>query len=322
MSVLSNSTTLQLRLERKRPLAENVVSLEFSAADGTDLPSWEPGAHLELRLPSGLRRQYSLCGDPATRDTYTVGVLREETGRGGSVEVHDRLEVGDEIESSVPRNHFSLGEAPDYELLAGGIGITPIKAMLEELDRRGASWRLVYGGRSRRSMAFADELAASHPGRVTLVPEDEEGRPDLEGLVGSLSPQTHLYCCGPSPMLTAVTQACAEAGTDGRLRLERFTAAEDAPDTSGDSAFEVELRDSGVTLTVAPDQSILEAVRKVRPDVDYSCAEGYCGTCETGVLEGQPEHRGTLMSPEEHDEEGTMLICMGRSQSAKLVLEL
>lgn len=322
MSVLSDSTTLKLRLERKTRLAENVVSLEFAAADDTPLPQWEPGAHVELHLPSGLRRQYSLCGDPAARHTYTVGVLREETGRGGSVEVHDRLEVGEEIDSSTPRNHFSLGEAPDYVLLAGGIGITPIKAMLEELDRRGASWRLVYGGRSRRSMAFADELAASHPGRVRLLPEDEEGRPDLERLVGSLSPETHLYCCGPAPMLTAVTEACAEAGADDRLRLERFTAAEDTPDTSEDSAFEVELRASGVTLTVAPDRSILDTVRTVRPDVDFSCGEGYCGTCETRVLDGQPEHRGTLMPPEEHDEEGTMLICMGRSQSAKLVLEL
>lgn len=322
MPALSDSTALKLRLERKTLVAEGVVALEFGAIDGAELPRWEPGAHLELRLPSGLRRQYSLCGDPETRDSYTVCVLREETGRGGSVEVHDRLDVGDEIGSSAPRNHFPLKAASDYVLLAGGIGITPIKAMVEELHRRGTSWRLVYGGRNRQSMAFAEELAQSYSDRVTLVREDEEGVPDLEQIVGSMSPQTHLYCCGPAPMLDAATEACVQAGLADRLHLERFGAAGNTPDPGADSAFEVELRESGMTLTVAADQSLLEAIRAVRPDIDSSCQEGYCGTCEIRVLGGRPDHRGTLLSPEEHDEEGTMLICVGRSHSAKLILDL
>lgn len=324
MSVVSNSDSdaLKLRLERRTRAAEGVVSLHLAAADGAELPPWEPGAHLELRLPSGLRRQYSVCGDPADRDRYLVCVLREGSGRGGSVEVHDRLEVGTEIGSSAPRNHFPLVDAPDYVLLAGGIGITPLKAMAEELQRRGDTWQLIYGGRTRQSMAFAEELLSAHPDRVTLLPQDECGLPDLERIAETLTVGTRLYCCGPAPMLTAVTEACDRAGQADRLHLERFTAAETAPDTSGDAAFEVELRESGVTLTVAADQSLLEAIRSVRTDVDFSCQEGYCGTCETRVLGGRPEHRGTLMSAEEHDAEGTMLVCVGRALSPKLVLDL
>ena len=155
------------------------------------------------------------------------------------------------------------------------------------------------------------------------MPQDESGWPDLERILASFSPATHLFCCGPGPMLTAVTEACAKAGLVDRLHLERFNVAEtSALDTSGDSAFEVELRQSGVTVSVAADQSILEAIRSVGPNVPSSCQEGYCGTCETRVLSGQPEHRGTLMSPEEHDEEGTMLLCVGRSRSSTLVLDL
>ena len=322
MSLANDSGSLKLRLVRRTPAANGVVLLAFAAADGAELAGWDPGAHLDLRLPSGLRRQYSLCGDPADRTTYTVCVLREEAGRGGSAEVHDRLDVGTEIESSGPRNHFPLVEAPDYVLLAGGIGITPLKAMAEELQRRGASWRLVYGGRDRQSMAFAEQLAASHPARVTLVPQDEAGVPDVARIVATLSPEARLYCCGPPPMLAAATEECARAGVGDRLHVERFAAAEGAPETGADSAFEVELRDTGVTLTVPADQSLLEAIRAVRPTIDSSCQEGYCGTCETRVLEGRPEHRGTLLTPEEHDAEGTMLICVGRSRSAKLVLDL
>ncbi|WP_019544887.1 PDR/VanB family oxidoreductase [Streptomyces sulphureus] len=322
MPLANDSSSLKLRLVRRTPVANGVVLLAFAAADGAELARWDPGAHLDLRLPSGLRRQYSLCGDPADRATYTVCVLREEAGRGGSAEVHDRLDVGAEIESSHPRNHFPLVEAPDYVLLAGGIGITPLKAMAEELQRRGASWRLVYGGRDRQSMAFAEQLASSHPARVTLVPQDEAGVPDVERIVATLSPETRLYCCGPPPMLAAATEECARAGVGDRLHVERFAPAEGTPETSADSAFEVELRETGVTLTVPADQSLLEAIRAVRPTIDSSCQEGYCGTCETRVLKGRPEHRGTLLSPEEHDEEGTMLICVGRSRSAKLVLDL
>lgn len=322
MSLANNSASLDLHVLGKTPVADGVISLEIAAPDGRTLPEWSPGSHLELRLPSGLRRQYSLCGDPTKRTSYTVCVLREDDGRGGSAEVHDRLAIGDSLTVTGPRNNFPLADAPDHLLLAGGIGVTPLKAMLDELDRRGDSWRLVYGGRSRDTMAFLDELVEAHPEKVTIVPQDEAGVPDFDHVVSELSCNTHIYCCGPPPMLTAATDACTRAGISDRLHTERFTADGAAPDPCGTDEFEVELRASGITLTVPAEQSMLETIRDELPSIDYSCSEGYCGTCETRVLEGQPEHRGTLLSPEEHDEEGTMLICVGRSQSSRLVLDL
>ncbi|MEV0184587.1 PDR/VanB family oxidoreductase [Streptomyces sp. NPDC050625] len=320
----ADQSQIKLRLRDRVDVARDVVRLEFEAVGGEELPAWEPGAHLDMFLPSGISRQYSLCGDPGDTSTYAVAVLREPAGRGGSEEIHRDFTPGVEILSRRPRNHFELVDAPDYVLVAGGIGVTPIKAMAEELERRGASWRLVYGGRSRESMAFADQLAAFAPERVTLVPQDTDGLPDIAGIVGGLSPEGVIYCCGPAPLLDAVAAACETAGVADRLHIERFSAPTDAPeiDTSGDFAFDVELRASGVTLHIAADQSILEAVQEIRPDIASSCLEGYCGSCETDVIEGQPDHRGTLMSPEEHDEEGTMLICVGRAKCSKLVLDL
>src|SRR5262245_12334904 len=320
-SDFSESSALKLRLVGKTLLTDDVAMLDFASADGSGLPRWEPGAHIELHLHSGLRRQYSLCGELRSRDTYTVCVLRQQGGRGGSVEIHDRLDVGDEIDSSHPRNHFPLIPAADYVLLAGGIGITPIKAMAGQLQERGASWRLIYGGRSSSSMAFAEELSTAYPGRVTVLPEDEHGLPDMRSIVASMTPDSRLYCCGPAPMLAAAGQACAEAGCGYRLQLERFGAA-DIVCTDTDSSFEVVLQQSGVTVTVSANESILEAVRAARPDINSSCEEGYCGSCETRVLSGRPEHRGSLMTPEEHDREGTMLVCVGRARSATLVLDL
>src|SRR5262245_2695767 len=291
-SDFSESSALRLRLVGKTPLTDDVAMLDFASADGSGLPRWEPGAHIELHLHSGLRRQYSLCGELRSRDTYTVCVLRQQGGRGGSVEIHDRLDIGDEIDSSHPRNHFPLIPAADYVLLAGGIGITPIKAMAGQLQERGASWRLIYGGRSPSSMAFAEELSTAYPGRVTVLPEDEHGLPDMRSIVASRTPDSRLYCCGPAPLLAAARPACAEAGVADRLHLERFGADTDiaACNNDNDFAFDVVLQQSGVTVTVAAHQSILEAVRAARPDIESSCEEGYCGSCETRVLDGQPEH--------------------------------
>jgi ferredoxin len=196
--------------------------------------------------------------------------------------------------------------------------------MVEELERRSATWRLYYGGRTRESMAFVDELEALGGERTKIVPQDVDGLLDIAGIIGSLTADAVVYCCGPAALLDAVAEACSAAGVLDRLHFERFTAPS-APlefDESGDIAFDVELRASGVTLHVAADQSILEVVQEIRPDIAFSCQEGYCGSCESNVLEGEPVHRGTLMTPEEHDADGTMLICVGRSKSAKLVLDL
>jgi ferredoxin-NADP reductase len=321
--LLTDIPPLTLRLSSRIEIAEGVLLLEFECASGRRLPGWTPGAHLEIKLPSGLSRQYSLCGDPADRTRYEVGVLREDGGRGGSLEVHRDLVVGTELIARPPRNHFPLVDADDYLLIAGGIGITPIKAMVRELERRGVQWRLLYGGRSLSSMAFVDDMRALSSDRVSIVPQDAVGLLDVAGTIAAVGPGTQVYCCGPSGLLEAVTGACENNGIADNLHIERFTSSGSAvlvPDD--DIAFEVEMALSCATVTVAPDQSILEACRTVRGDLDYSCMEGYCGSCETRVLEGKPEHRGTLMSPEEHDEEGTMLICVGRSRSPRLVLEL
>jgi ferredoxin-NADP reductase len=324
MSQNTDQSHITLRVGRRAEIAVNALLLELESASGEVLPEWPPGAHLDIHLPSGLTRQYSLCGAREDRSTYVVVVLREPHGRGGSEEIYRELGVGTEFISSTPRDHFRLVDASEYVLIAGGIGITPIKAMVDELRARGARWRLHYGGRSREHMAFVDELVDLGGDNVSIVPQDVDGLLDVPAIIGNLSPEAAIYCCGPAPLLDAVLTACAEAGASERLHFERFVPPTEPAEfvTDGDTAFEVELRSSGVTLQVAADQTLLEVVQSVIPDMPFSCTEGYCGSCESVVLAGEPDHRGTLMTPEEHDEEGTMLICVGRSKSPRLVLDL
>ena len=326
MSQNTIQSHITLRVRRRAEIAVNALLLELESASGEVLPEWPPGAHLDIRLPSGLTRQYSLCGAREDRNTYVVVVLREPPpkGRGGSEEIYRELGVGTEFISSTPRDHFRLVDASEYVLIAGGIGITPIKAMVDEVRARGARWHLHYGGRTREHMAFLDELVDLGGDNVSIVPQDVDGLLDVRAIIGSLSPEAAIYCCGPAPLLDAVLTACAEAGASERLHFERFVAPTDGAGivTNGDTAFEVELRSSGVTLQVPADKTLLEVVQTVLPDMPFSCTECYCGSCESVVLEGEPDHRGTLMTPEEHDEEGTMLICVGRSKSQRLVLDL
>ena len=324
MSQNTDQSHITLRVGRRAEIAVNALLLELESASGEVLPEWPPGAHLDIHLPSGLTRQYSLCGARENRSTYVVVVLREPHGRGGSEEIYRELGVGTEFISSTPRDHFRLVDASEYVLIAGGIGITPIKAMVDELRARGARWHLHYGGRRREHMAFVDELVDLGGDNVSIVPQDVDGLLDVPAIIGNLSPEAAVYCCGPAPLLDAVLTACAEAGASERLHFERFVPPTDGAGfvTDGDTAFEVELRSSGVTLQVAADKTLLEVVQSVIPDMPFSCTEGYCGSCESVVLDGEPDHRGSLMTPEEHDEEGTMLICVGRSKSHRLVLDL
>jgi ferredoxin-NADP reductase len=324
MSQNTDQSHITLRVGRRAEIAVNALLLELESASGEVLPEWPPGAHLDIHLPSGLTRQYSLCGAREDRSTYVVVVLREPHGRGGSEEIYRELGVGTEFISSTPRDHFRLVDASEYVLIAGGIGITPIKAMVDELRARGARWRLHYGGRSREHMAFVDELVDLGGDNVSIVPQDVDGLLAVPAMIGNLSPEAAVYCCGPAPLLDAVLTACAEAGASERLHFERFVPPTDGAGfvTDGDTAFEVELRSSGVTLQVPADKTLLEVVQSVLPDVPFSCTEGYCGSCESVVLDGEPDHRGSLMTPEEHDEERTMLICVGRSKSHRLVLDL
>ncbi|MFG1826301.1 PDR/VanB family oxidoreductase [Microbispora bryophytorum] len=324
---------LDVKVAGKVPVADGVVLLRLVRPDGGPLPVWTPGAHVDLLLGPGLVRQYSLCGDPGDPSVFQVAVLREPGGRGGSAYVHDRLAEGDTIRVRGPRNRFGLAESPRYLFVAGGIGVTPILPMIEEAARRGCDWRLVYGGRTRASMAFAERLVRQHPGRVELCPQDETGLLDLDALLGVPRADTLVYCCGPEPLLAAAQERCA-SWPKGALRVERFvpsarsgagtaegTAAGPAVGTA-EGAFEVELALTGTTLTVPEGRSILEVVEEAGVAVLSSCREGTCGTCETAVLGGVPDHRDDLLTKEEREAGDVMFICVSRARSPRLVLEL
>ncbi|GAA1916519.1 PDR/VanB family oxidoreductase [Nocardioides hwasunensis] len=311
-------------------VADGVLELRLADPVGAALADWEPGAHIEVETAAGIR-QYSLCGDRAS--DYTIAVLDEPLGRGGSRGLHVSAAVGTELRIRGPRNHFQLvDDADDYVLIAGGIGITPIKAMAQHLMATGRAWRLHYGGRSAASMAYVDEVRSLDPERVSVAPHDTDGDLDLAAILSDASPGTVVYCCGPPGLLDAAAVAVAESGA-GELRIERFTAATPTTDDPapgpvaggvrvGDDTFVVELAASGIEVEVGPDTTILEAVRDRLPDVMSSCEDGYCGTCETPVLEGIPEHRDTVLTPSEQDANDTMMICVGRSRTRRLVLDL
>ncbi|ASR39000.1 ferredoxin [Prauserella marina] len=299
--------------------AEGVLSLVLADPDGGELRPWEPGAHIDLLLGNGLERQYSLCGDPADTTTWTVAVLAEPASRGGSAWIHRTLRPGDVLTARGPRNNFPLADASRYLFIAGGIGITPILPMVHAVARTGgAPWRLLYGGRRRDSMAFLP--AIERFGDNALVrPEDETGLLDLAAALDWAEPGGVVYCCGPEALITAVEAACRARGI--ALRVERFAAK--ALDSSAEpGAFQVDCRRSGVTIEVGSDQSIVDAVEAAGLGPRYSCLDGVCGTCETAVLEGEPEHRDSILSQDERDAGDTMMICVSRSRSGRLVLDL
>lgn len=314
---------MKLRVTQLRLEAAGVVSVVLRSPTGDRLPAWTPGAHVALTLPSGLVRQYSLCGPAEDAHSYTIAVLLVGDGRGGSLEIHQRLRIGELVEVGEPRNNFALSDAPGYLFLAGGVGITPILSMIESLRARSEPppSRLIYGGRSREAMAFLDRLHAVEG--VDVVPQDEAGLPDIAGALAESPPGTAVYCCGPPAMLAAVDEACARH-PELVLHIERFTAAvgESAP-PAGDGAFDVELARSGITVTVPADVSVLDAVLEVNPDVPFSCTAGFCGTCETKVLAGAVDHRDDLLSENERRANTTMMICVSRSAGGdKLTLDL
>ena len=312
-------SVVSLEVIAKAPEADGVVSVTLARPDRGRLPDWTPGAHIDVVLPAGMTRQYSLCGDRWDAHTYRVGVLRERDGRGGSAYVHDVLATGDVVGVGGPRNNFPLVPSPSYLFVAGGIGITPLLPMIHQADLLDADWRLLYGGRTRGSIAFRDELAA-YGKRVRIVPEDEHGLLDLATFLGDPRPGVKIYCCGPAPLLAAMERACA-AWPAHTLHLERFVAQEQgAPARSG--PFEVELARSGVVVAVEPGVSVLDAVRTAGVDVLSSCRQGTCGTCETTVLAGRPDHRDSILGDHERAAGDCMFPWVSRSCDDRLVLDL
>ncbi|MFB6931359.1 PDR/VanB family oxidoreductase [Streptomyces chartreusis] len=316
-----NAKTLlvkQIRSESPR-----VITLTLVDPAGEPFPPWEAGAHLDVELPSGTIRQYSLCGDNQDKTSYTIAVQHEPAGRGGSHEVHTAPLIGKELTVRGPRNHFPLISSEEHFLIAGGIGITPILAMARVLERTGQRWQVVYCGH-RRDMPFIDELRNVNPHRVTIIETDQQGRPDVRAVINQLPSDTAVYCCGPASLISDISEACAETDKGLTLRVERFTAdPQSRPlQTDGDTSIEVELAQSGTVISVPADQTILEAVREIRPDVPFSCEEGYCGSCETRVLDGTPDHRDEVLGTNERGRDGTMMICVSRAKSQRLLLDL
>lgn len=308
--------------------AQRVKSFELRAPAGSLLPPWEPGAHIDLILPSGRIRQYSLCGDRSDLRRYRIAVLLESAGRGGSAEMHADLSVGDELRFAGPRNHFPLVDADSYVFVAGGIGVTPLLPMIRELELRGKKWIMYYGAQSAGAMAFADELRPYGSDRVLLFRQDVDGLLPVSDILTSAPTTTEVYCCGPDGLLAEMQRQWIGLGRPGELRFERFTAGSaaerplPADDTHEDHPFEVELRRTGVTLTVPADRSMLDVVRDAVPDVLHDCEEGFCASCETRVIEGEPDHRDTVLSPAERAANKTVMICVGRCRGDRLVLDL
>ena len=299
---------------------ENVVALTLSAVDGKPLPRWHPGAHLDVHLPSGLVRQYSLCGDPRSDSAYRVAVRRIPDGGGGSIEMHG-LRPGATLATHGPRNAFPLTVpgfgSPTQRLrfIAGGIGITPILPMLDLAHRLGIDWSMVYAGRSRDSLPFVDEVAAFGD-RVQIRTDDVDGLPAADALLGECAGGTAVYACGPAPMLTAI-RARLVGRDDVELHFERFAAP---PVVDGDE-FAVRVASTGEIVRVGADETLLSALNRADVPAPYSCQQGFCGTCRTRVLAGVVDHRDTLLTdPERADH---MLVCVSRAASgSELTLDL
>ncbi len=302
----------------KEIAADGVVSLVLADPDGGELPEWAPGAHLDLVLGDNLIRQYSLCGDVTDRTHLRVAVLREPESRGGSKSVHDDVAVGDLIAVKGPRNSFPLVDASSYLFVAGGIGITPLMPMIAEVDGRGTEWALLYGGRTASGMAFAELLSQQYSDRVQVRPQDEFGLLDLDAALDVLAPGAAVYCCGPEPLLAAIEEKC-RSRNDIELHLERF-----APKVIDGPAegFEVVLDRSGTTVAVSADESVLDALLRDGVEVDFSCREGTCGTCEQSVLDGIPDHRDSVLDDDEQAANDCMMVCVSRSCTPRLVLDL
>nr|WP_249644008.1 PDR/VanB family oxidoreductase [Nocardia sputi] len=288
--------------------AADVVSLTLRAADGGPLPAWRPGAHVDVFLPSGRQRQYSLCGDPADRFRYRIAVRLIPEGGGGSREIHRSLRVGDPLRIRGPRNAFTFIDAPSYLFLAGGIGITPILPMVEAAGTRGC---LVYLGRSRETMPFLADLPDAE-----IRPDDEFGPPDVAALLSRAEPGAAVYVCGPPPMLEAAQRCMFELNPTGSLHTERFSAL---PVVDG-AEFDLTLIRTGATVRVGADESALTAIHRALPNAPYSCRQGFCGTCKVTVVDGAVDHRDRLLTAPER--ENQMLVCVSRAAGDHLVVDL
>ncbi len=315
---MSAGVSFEAVVRERRDAADGVVVLDLERTTGT-LPHWSPGAHIDVVLPRGIERQYSLCGSPSARGTWRIGVLRE---REGSVWLHENAHVGETLRVRAPANHFLFAPTAgrSYVFVAGGIGITPILPMVEAAEAAGVAWTLLYVGRSRSTMAFVDELQTRYGERVEVFAGDEGRRLDIDDRLGTPVARTVVYACGPARLLDAL-DATMSVWPRGSLHVERFEAKVLGPPVWSEP-FEVDLMMSGLTVTVPPERSILDVVEENGIVVPSSCRVGTCGTCEVAVVDGEIEHRDSVLSPEEQDANRTMMPCVSRAACERITLEL
>ncbi|MEX0914009.1 MAG: PDR/VanB family oxidoreductase [Demequina sp.] len=309
---------IDLVVDSVEPVADKVVAITLRSPAGAGLPAWAPGAHMDLVLPDGRFTQYSLCGDPDDRHAYRIGVLRSDHADGVSHAVHD-LRAGARVQGRGPRNHFALAPAKSYVFVAGGIGITPLLPMLRRAESAGIAWTLAYAGRTQSALAFRDELA-QYGDRVTVWTRDErDDRLDVSALVRDAPDDALIYCCGPESLMAAA-EAAGQRWAPRRVRTERFAAV--PLDRSDDAPIKVRCELSDLSLEVPAGTSILEAANQAGIATVSSCGKGICGTCETVVLDGRPDHRDSVLDEDDKEEGDTMMICVSRAHGPRLVLDL
>jgi vanillate O-demethylase ferredoxin subunit len=320
----SRMSDISVRVQRRREEARDIASFDLVRPDGAPLPSFSAGSHIDVHVPGGPVRQYSLCNDDADSRHYRIAVLRDPATRGGSAGMHERVKEGDLLTISEPRNHFPLVHAERTLLFAGGIGVTPLLCMAQRLATLGADFALHYCTRSQERTAFRDELlAAPYASRVHVHVDD--GAPaqalNLPEALGAHDPGTHIYVCGPSGFITFVTQVARGMGwTDEQVHVEYFTGAE--TDTGADAAFDVRIASSGQVVRVAADQSVVQALAAAGVEVLTSCEQGVCGTCITRVLEGECDHRDLYFTDDEKARNDQFTPCISRAKTSVLVLDL
>src|SRR6266436_7692545 len=315
-----NTHPLRLRVQSTTAETAIIRGLVLTPEGGA-LPSWEAGAHIRISVPGGGDRPYSLMALPdLPKGCWALGVLREQLSTGGSSFMH-ALKIGDIVRASAPINSFGLhtGNTPAI-LFAGGIGITPILSMAAELQARGTPYRLHYGGRAPESLAFLPQLRAICTDALSVHYDSDESRLGIAAVLDRAPGDAHIYVCGPAGMIEAVKNSAVDKGIPAaRIHYEFFKAE---PTLSADDAFEVELRSTGQVITVAANQSIIDALQRAGVEVLYDCRRGDCGICQCGVILGTPDHRDVILSDEEKASNKVMQICVSRAKSERLVLDL
>jgi vanillate O-demethylase ferredoxin subunit len=322
---MSPLSTLSVRVARKALEAADICTFELVGVDGGPLPAFSAGSHVDVALPNGLTRQYSLCNDPKETHRYLIGVLRDPASRGGSQAMHEQVGEGQLLQISAPKNHFGLAhDARRSLLLAGGIGVTPILCMAERLAITGADFEMHYSTRSRARTAFYERIASSaYAPQVQFHFDDGDAgqKLDLAALLAAPPSGTHLYVCGPKGFMDAVLSTARSQGWPEHQLHYEFFAAEVAPSAS-DASFEVKLASSGRIITVPKDQTVTQALAAAGVEVQTACEQGVCGTCLTRVLEGVPEHKDMYLTPEEQAANDQFTPCCSRSKTPLLVLDL